>query len=459
MNAEPSQEGSTAADWLVVLLLSAAAVFAFIDRFALSLMLEPIKHDLQLTDGQLGLLNGIAFGLFYAGLGLPLGWIADRWSRKGTIVIGMTVWSAATAACGYANSFGQLMIARIGVGAGEAGLVPASYAIIHDRFAGGRVNLATSVFQMGGFLGIGLSMLTAGFVYAFFMGGGGAHLPFIGDLRPWQQTFVAAALPAPIFIVALLFLKERRAPAALSISDPGEGGDSRWPIGFRSIYALLFIGTASEIGCGYALLNWLPSIFAREAGWTPQQIGVAYGVTLLVVAPAGVLAGGWLTDKLQRRGRADARMLVPPVSSAIALGLLLLLPVVAPGMQMLALAACLHFVLGMPMGVVPALIQAITPGARRSLVSAIYVLSCNVIGIGIGSVVIGNLADYTSDQPHALRMAMFYTMMVAIIVAVVLLTTLRRILLTDGTAGIDPRFRSQNSTSVFSVKSVPRPRS
>lgn len=440
MNAEPGQAENSAADWLVVFLLAAAAVFAFIDRFALSLMLEPIKQDLHLKDVELGLLNGIAFGLFYAGLGLPLGWIADRWSRKGTIIIGMSVWSVATAACGFANNFVQLLIARIGVGAGEAGLVPASYAIIHDRFARGRLNLATSVFQIGGFLGIGLSMLSAGFVYAFFMDGGGTHLPYVGDLRPWQQTFIAASLPAPIFIVALLFLKERHASRPAADMVRGESADGRWPNGFRMIYALLFIGAASEIGCGFALLNWLPSVLARESGWTPQQIGLAYGTTLLIIAPAGVLAGGWLTDQLQRRGRADARILVPLLAAVVGLPMILLLPIVAPGGDLLTLAACLHFVLGMPMGVVPASIQAMTPAPRRSFVSAIYVLACNVIGIGAGSVVIGDIADGNAGQPQALRMAMFDTMLVAIIVAIVLLALLRRHLLADRSAGLVHEF-------------------
>lgn len=437
MKNEASQAGNNAADWLVVLLLSAAAVFAFIDRFALSLMLEPIKQDLRLTDTQLGLLNGIAFGLFYAALALPLGWIADRWSRKGTIILGMSVWSAATAACGFANNFAQLLLARIGVGAGEAGLVPASYAIIHDRFAGGRVNLATSVFQIGGFLGIGLSMLTAGLVYAFFIGGGGSQLPYIGDLRPWQQTFVAAALPAPIFIIALAFLKEKRGARQTftgTKTHSTTGADGQWPKGFRLIYALLFIGAASEIGCSYALLGWMPSIFAREAGWGPQQIGLAYGTTLLVVAPAGVLIGGWLTDRFQRRGRADARILLPLVASSICLPLILLLPVVEPGMPLLVLAACLHFFLGMPMGVVPAFIQAITPAARRSFISAIYLLACNVIGIGVGSIVIGKLADRMVGQTHALRMAMFDTMIVSIIVAILLLFILNRKMIVNGRA-------------------------
>lgn len=415
------------ADWLVVFLLSAAAMFAFVDRFVLSLLLEPIKHDLNLSDKQLGLLNGVAFGIFYAALGLPLGWLADRWSRKGTIIAGLFVWSTATACCGFATGFYELMLARIGVGAGEAGLVPASYAIIHDRFHKGRASLATGVFQLGGFLGVGLSMLAAGYVYAFFINGGGAAIPFVGALRPWQQTFVTAALPGPAFILALLFLRERRRPSTVRSALDGDGAAG---ISARlwSIYALLFIGNACILSCSYALMSWLPAILSREAGWAPQAIGLRYGLVLLFVAPAGVMTGGAAADWLQRRESAHVRVLVPLVAAVLALPLLLLIPFAVSGAMMLALAACLHFVLALPMGAVPALIQKITPAGRRSVISAIYVLACNVIGLGLGPVLIGSISDMMPGNHGGLRMAVFYTTVPAAIVAIVVLYRLRSII-------------------------------
>ena len=417
------------ADWLAVLLLSAAGMFAFVDRFVLSLLLEPIKHDLNLSDQQLGLLNGVAFGIFYAALGLPLGWLADRWSRKGTIITGLFVWSAATACCGFATSFFQLMLARIGVGAGEAGLVPASYAIIHDRFHKGRASFATGVFQLGGFLGVGLSMLTAGYVYAFFIKGGGAAIPFVGALKPWQQTFVTAALPGPAFMVALLFLRERRRPPAITPNAAGSAPPARViPARLWSIYALLFIGTACILSCSYALMSWLPAILSREAGWAPQAVGLRYGLVLLLVAPAGVMTGGVVADWLQRRQGAHVRVLVPLVAAVLSLPLLLLIPLAVSGAMMLALAACLHFVLALPMGAVPALIQKITPATRRSLISAIYVLACNVIGLGLGPVLIGSISDMTPGVHAGLRMAVFYATVPEAIVAIVALYRLRSIL-------------------------------
>ncbi len=428
-------EGGKLTDWLVVLLLTGAFMFAFIDRFALSLLLDPIKHALRINDAELGLLNGVGFGLFYAALGLPLGWLADRWSRKGTILIGLAAWSLATACCGLAMTFGQLLTARIGVGAGEAGLVPASYAIIHDRFSKGRLAFATAVFQIGGFIGAGLSMLTAGLVYAFFLGGGGAAIPFINTLRPWQQTFIVAALPGIVLFAMLLFLRENRRTSP-TIADKSElFADSRPR---RRLYALLFIGMAGELSCSYALMSWLPAILAREMHWGPQKIGVLYGLILLVAAPTGVLMGGWLTDSLYRRRQVDSQVIVPLASALISLPLLMLIPLATAGVPLLVLAACIHFVLSLPIAVAPALIQRVTPLQNRSQISAIYVLACNVLGLGLVPVVIGFLSSLTPELPRALRMALFYTTAPADIMAIFMLYQLRRLFFTRQYDGATP---------------------
>lgn len=427
MNEERGRHGPGLGDWLVVFLLTGAAIFSFIDRFVLSLLAEPIKQDLSLSDVQLGLLHGVAFGLFYATMGLPLGWLADRWSRKGTIIGGITVWSLATMGCGLATNFAQLMVGRIGVGAGEAALVPSSYAIIHDRFSKGRLNLAFAVFQIGGLIGAGLAMLTAGIVYAYFMAGGGAWIPFVGDLRPWQQTFVAAGLPGIFFVIAFLLMKEtRRLPSDGAHDSLAAGG---YPLARIGVYALLFVGMAGLISCVYALMSWVPAILGRELQWSPKTIGVYYGLTLLVVAPAGVLSGGFIADALHRRGRTDSHVIVPVASACLAIPLFLLFPLASGGTQLLIVAGCLHYVLGLPMGVVPALIQRITPVDKRSRASAVYVLACNVLGLGVGPVAIGWFSDLAAGSPQALRLAVSATAVTAAVMAAVLLFKLRAVIL------------------------------
>jgi MFS family permease len=413
-------------DWLVVLLLAAAAIFSFLDRFVLSLLVEPIKADLGLSDAQIGLLHGVAFGLFYALLQVPLGWLADRWSRPGTIVIGIAIWSVATACCGFAKNFPQLLLARIGVGAGEAALTPASYALIHDRFASGPVNLALGIFTVGGFFGAGLAMLFSGLIYGFFEQGGGTAFPYIGDLKPWQQTFVVAALPGIFFVVALAFVRDPRRVrpgAAERISDRAPA-EKLPPL---SIYTLLFVGMAGQLSCSYALMSWLPAIFARELQWSAEQIGWNYGLTLLIAAPAGVLAGSICTDWLRRRGQCTPETVMPLAAAAFALPLVVLFGA-TDGSGLQWVAGALHFVLGLPMGVAPALIQRITPQHRRSFVSGIYVLACNAIGLGLAPLAIGGLSSLSPDDPTALRSAISSTLIVCTIGSIVLLLLLRRIL-------------------------------
>lgn len=426
MNEESGRRGPGLGDWLIVFLLAGAAIFSFVDRFVLSLLTEPIKQSLALSDVQLGLLHGVAFGLFFAAMGLPLGWLADRWSRKGTIIGGITVWSLATACCGFATSFTQLMAGRIGVGAGEAALVPSSYAIIHDRFSRGRLNLALAVFQIGGLVGAGLAMLTAGIVYAYFAAGRGAWIPFVADLQPWQQTFIVAALPGIFFVIAFLLMKEtRRLPGERSNEGIAVADN---PLARFGVYALLFIGMAGVIACSYALMNWVPTILARELHWAPKKVGLFYGLTLLVVAPAGVLSGGLITDALHRRGKPDSQIIVPLATACVAVPLFALFALASGAAQLLILAACLHYVLGLPLGVVPALIQRITPVDRRSRISAVYVLCCNVFGLGAGPVVIGWLSGLGTGS-DALRTAVAVTGGTAALMGAILLSRLRAVML------------------------------
>jgi MFS family permease len=425
-------------DWAVVGVLCAAAILAFVDRFVLSLLVEPIKADLGLSDSQLGLLHGVAFGLFYAAMGIPLGWLADRWSRKGTILVGMGVWSVATALCGLATNFGQLLLARIGVGAGEAGLVPASYAIINGRFARGRASLAISVFQIGGFLGVGLSMLLVGMVYAFFAAGGGADWPLIGHLKPWQQTFIAAALPGIPLMLAVAPMREQRRTAPKSDERPAARSADRDEQPRPLVYALLFFGMAFQFACSYALLSWMPAVLAREHGWEPEKIGLWYGLALLVVAPAGVLIGGWTADRMLMRGRSDSHLIAPLVAAVCALPLFLAFGAAAAASTLLLIATALHVVLGLPMGVAPALIQRITRADRRSRVSAVYVLACNIVSLGLGPVLIGWLSSQSPDDPAALRMAMVAVSLPSALLSCVLLFRLRHLLLSTPTSRPEP---------------------
>ncbi|WP_049055643.1 MFS transporter, partial [Achromobacter xylosoxidans] len=151
-------------EWYVVLICMLAYIFSFVDRQILALMIEPIKRDLQLSDTQFSLLHGLAFSLFYAFMGIPIALLADRYSRPRIIAIGVAFWSLATAACGLSKNFGQMFLARIGVGVGEAALSPATYSMLSDMFPRHKLGRAVGIYSIGSFIGGGLAFLIGGYV-------------------------------------------------------------------------------------------------------------------------------------------------------------------------------------------------------------------------------------------------------------------------------------------------------
>lgn len=388
-------------DWLVLLLLMTALICSYIDRFAFALLLEPIKSALGASDAALGLLNGVAFGLFFATMGLPLGRLADRWSRKGTIIIGISVWTAATALCGLAGNFLHLLVARIGVGAGEAGLTPASYSLVHDRFPRARLGVALSIYQLGSMVGAGTAFIVAGAAYQYFQAGHGASWPWIGALAPWQKTFIAVALPGLPLIALLTLMREpgKRPRAATQMVHPST------PRGNLLHFIVTFLGASGGTLAIYGLTLWLPAVLAREYGWSPGQAGATYGMIVMIVGPAGLLSGGWISDFITRRRGHGAHIAIVFASIVSALPLMAAIGLTSNSTLLLILVAISHYLLALPAGVLPAYIQIETAPESRSQMSALYVFIINIVAIGIGPSLIGFISSLAPGDPTALRTA------------------------------------------------------
>lgn len=197
-------EPSPSRSWYTVGVLGLAYTISYIDRQVISLLIGPIREDLQISDTEISLLYGVAFGVLYALLGLPLGWLADRTNRRNLISVGIAAWSAMTMLCGKANSFGGLFLARVGVGVGEAALSPAAYSLIADLFPRERLGRALGTYSSGVYVGIGLAFLFGGALITLFEGIGDIDLGVLGTFKPWQATFFAVG--APGLLVALLVL-------------------------------------------------------------------------------------------------------------------------------------------------------------------------------------------------------------------------------------------------------------
>ncbi|MDD1148855.1 MFS transporter [Pseudomonas sp. TNT2022 ID357] len=424
----PPQRYTPLYQWYVVVLCMVAYIFSFIDRQILSLMIEPIKADLQITDTQFSLLSGLAFSLFYAVMGLPIAFLADRFSRVRIIALGVAFWSLATAACGLSKSFPQMFLARMSVGVGEAALTPATYSMLSDLFSREKLGRAVGLYSMGAFLGGGLAFLVGGLVISLLRGAPSVELWGLGEVRSWQLTFFIVGLPG--VLVALLILATIRDPQRQSSAQAPRkaamGDGLRFIGSHRPTFLCLYLGFAFFSMCQYALVSWSPALYMRQYGLTPTQTGYILGSLLLLFNTAGVFCGGWLTDMLFQRGRQDAALISGLLGAALmlpaALGFCLVDDLT---LSILFLAPAMFFS-SFPLSTSAAAMQVLTPGHLRAQVSALFLLVGNLIGMGVGTTLVALLTDHYFKNPQAVGSSMAMIISLAALLCLVLLGLGRR---------------------------------
>ena len=376
---------------IVLGMLLLVYTFNFVDRQILGILAPAIKGELGLTDTQLGWLGGPAFALLYSTMAIPLAWLADRTSRTGVIAVSLAVWSGFTALCGFAGSFGQLFAARVGVGVGEAGGVAPSYALIADYFPAGRRARALAVYSLGIPLGSAAGVMLGG---------------YIATAVDWRAAFVmvgvAGVLIAPIFRFVV------REPArAAKPADAAPLGAVFGILARKRSFWLLAFGAASSSMLGYGLAFWLPSLLKRSFGLGLVETGWFYGLVLLIGGTAGVLGGGWVGDRLGARDRG-AYAKLPAACFVLAVPLFaagILSESVPVAFAFFLLPQALAYVWLAP---VVAAVQHLVPAHMRATASASFLLINNLIGLGLGTVVLGALSDAFTGWAgnEALRYAM-----------------------------------------------------
>jgi MFS family permease len=394
-------------------ILTLAYTVSFIDRQILSLLVEPIRRDLKISDTEISLLQGFAFAIFYTIMGLPIARVADVRSRRMIIAAGIFFWSVMTAACGVAKNFWQLFGARVGVGVGEAALSPPAYSIISDYFPPDRLSQAISFYSMGIYIGAGLAFVVGGAVIHLVEVAGVTTLPLLGELFPWQITFLTVALPGLVVVALMMTVREpvRRGLAAVkgpvaqetpratpSLAQVATFVKDRW-----KVLSSHYLGYALFALIGYANISWIPTFVIRTYGWTASQVGLIYGVLILVFGTAGVVSGGWLADRMRRRGRSDANMRVTMYAAIAITGPLIAAPLMNDPVVAMILVAPGIFLVSLPFGVAPAALQVITPNQMRAQISALYLFVANIIGLGLGPTVVALMTDYVFGYDLALR--------------------------------------------------------
>jgi MFS family permease len=387
----------TGRGWYTVGVLFAMYLLSLMDRQILSLLVDPIRADLGLSDTGISLLQGIAFALFYTLMGLPIAFLADRYTRTRIITAGLVSWSAMTALCGFANSFGQLFLARIGVGVGEATLGPSAYSLIADSFPREKVARAISLYSTAGFIGPGGALFVGGAIVAAVAHLDSVTLPVIGVLRPWQLAFVSIGLLGLPFTLLLLTLKEppRR-------SRPGEDASlgalfAQLRAHWRS-YAGLILGESMIAIGGYGFVSWVPTVFVRVHHWSIAEAGLSTGTVVAVTGTLGVLAGAALVERLAMRGVQDAILRVMSFGAAGAGFAALLLFLDGPYTALAAIGVFIFFN-SIPWGICGAGLQLTTPNRLRARVSATLLLHTNLFGLGVGPTLIAATTDYVFKDP------------------------------------------------------------
>lgn len=392
-----------------LIVLTLAYTSSHVDRGIVNIVLQPIKAEFQVSDTLLGLLSGLAFALFYATLGVPIAMWADRGNRRDIIALAVTVWSAMTAACGLAGNFGQLLVARIGVGIGEAGSSPPSHSMIADLYPKESRSTAMAIYSIGVYAGAMLGLVVGGYVVQHY---------------GWRMTFYVVGLPG--LVIALL--------VRFTISEPRRGHadglahDAALRSNLLQVVRHLWrtksarhitIGLTLVSFVGYGGLIFGPSFFMRSLGMKPQEVGLIFGIIAGFVGGFGALLGGFLADRLSKR---DMRWNAWVIAVAKLLGMpLFIVFYMSSDLWLMIPVYIVSSILGaFYLGPSFAMIQSLTPLHMRALTSAVMLFVLNFIGLGFGPLTVGFISDLLEPVfgIESLRWALFGTAFIGVWAAV-----------------------------------------
>jgi MFS family permease len=424
---------SFAAGYSVAVLLL-MYIFSFIDRTTISLIVEPMKRDLQISDTQVGMLQGLAFALLYTFLGLPIARLSDRHGRRGIIAAGVFIWSIMATLCGFARTALQLFVARIGVGVGEAALSPAAYSMITDSFPRSKLGKAFGFYNIGITIGAGVAFLVGGIVVAAVSRSGATYtLPLLGEVRAWQMVFILTGAPGIALPLLLLTIREPPRRGILRSPSADAAALPRPPLsevlGYvwlnRQFYCLHFVALALLAMCGYCVAAWLPTAIIRAYGVSYGQVGKVLGVSTILMNSIGILLAGILCDLLTRRGYKDAPVIVALISAG-GIAVLSCLPTLMPTVTLVWVAI---FISGLTFnaynGVGPMSINQVTPNQYRAQVSAVYLFVVNALGLGVGPTLVPLLNDHLFHDPLKIRFSLIIVVFCAAAAAIILLFIVR----------------------------------
>ena len=421
-NQEPDQGANSIASgqawpsparaWYAVGIFTLVTIISFVDRQLLVLLVEPIKHDLGISDTKMSFLLGFAFVMFYAFLSIPIARLADVHSRKLIIGCGLAFWSVMTAVCGLASNYWQLFLARMGVGAGEACNGPATFSIIADSFPPEKLAKATSVISSGFFIGNGAALIVGGAIIEAVTRMPDIILPVIGEIRPWQATFFIVGLPGVLFaaLISTVHEPKRRGVIAPTGETKAEKPKSlplrvilKWLRDDWQTYLPMYGGMALRAMYGIGAAVWLPAFFIRTYDWSIAKVGLAVGLVQLIIAPLGLITGGVLAEWLAKKGYDDANMRVAFISTIACVPTSVLFPLMPDPYWAIAIYAVNNFLVSLSPGPQNAALQTVTPNQMRAQATAMFLFLFNLVGFSLGPLTVALFTDYVFGSEAMLR--------------------------------------------------------
>jgi MFS family permease len=405
-----SSESSSALriGWYTTTVLMIAYAFSYLDRQVINLMVGPIKHELHISDTQFAMLTGGAFGIFYTVMGLPIGWLADRFSRKWIVSAGIALWSLMTAACGLSRSYLSLLVARIGVGVGEATLSPSTYSMLADLFDRKRLPRAMSLYCLGIYIGAGSSMIVGGTVVSAVARTPVVTIAFLGPVSPWHLVFLAVGIPGLLVALWVSTLSEPRRrytnSEVLRSDSPGSSLQHLW----RFISAdprmsvALYMGSATLAVITF-MDAWFPELFVRTWGWSARLTGSVNGAAALTAGPIGMLTAGYLSARMLKNGQIDACLRLTAFAAAATFIPAVLMPLMPNAVLMAVMLWPLKFLGGFVPVLIPSAIQLVSPPNLRAQTGAIFMLTTGIAGVTLGPLLPALLNDYVFHNEHSLR--------------------------------------------------------
>lgn len=410
---------SAARAWTSVFILFLTAVLAYTDRQVLSLLVDPVKHDLAINDTQISLLLGTAFAVIFGVAGIPLGILADRRSRRNLILAGVAIWSVGTLACAVAPSFAFLFAARIIVGLGEAVLSPAAISLISDSFEPRRRGTAVGVFFTGIAIGVGGSIVIGGAVLDLVGRGLFAGTP-LADWSPWRLVLLAIGVPSLLWSLVFLVIREpvRRNDQIVddaALPADADAGGRLWA-GIAPIFLIVAVASMVDNAVG----AWAPSLLIRQFGLDPAQVGVQLGLLVTLGYGGGMLAGGMLADRFAvwrgRRGKIElcglAALATLPAAMLIN----------SASLSAVMTAIPVYFALSAVVTAsgLSAILDA-TPNRQRGRAMAISFFLNVAIGAGIGPTLVALSGEHLFGDAAGLGPAISFTVVASYLLAVLAL--------------------------------------